>query len=220
MGSAPRQGFHQGTIGETLTDRAQRRQRDARQHLATQAHHRVNSLLEGQGLLVICGPSEVTHHFVSDLLPAIAQRTICTTELAPEASDADRIQHVREALETLRSNRQLAWFMALRERLYIDRHAALGLQSVKSAIAMGAADHVIMTEAFIKTYPVDAERLVQNVVLHGASVSIIAENVAALVNRDAEGIAAELRYAVPTVTPPSLAAQPLTASMSATGASL
>lgn len=220
MGSAPRPGFHQGTIGETLTDRAQRRQRDARQHLATQAHHRVTTLLEGQGLLVICGPSEVTHHFVTGLLPAIAQRTVCTTELPPEASEAGRAHHVREALDTLRSNRQLAWFMALRERVYIDRHAALGLQSVRTAIAMGAADHVILTEEFSRMFPVEAERLVQDAVLHGASASIIAENVAALVNRDAQGIAAELRYAIPIVTPPSLAAQPLAASMPSSGASL
>lgn len=201
MGSAPRMGFHMGTVGETLTDRAQRRQRDARQQLLTQVHRRVAALLEGHGLLVLTGPSEVTHHFVSALSPSVAPRTICTTALLPDRPEADVVRHAQEALSTLQSNRQLAWFMALRERLYIDRHAAVGLPNVQAAITMGAAEEVALTDEFITAHPVDAERLAQDAVLHGASMALIPANVAALVNRDAHGVAATLRYALPTTTP-------------------
>ena len=74
MGDTPRQGFHTGTRGETLTDLAQRRLREARQQLLGGLLARTVAALDPAGVVVVGGAEEVGRHALTLLPEGVAAR--------------------------------------------------------------------------------------------------------------------------------------------------
>ena len=197
MGDAPGVGYHSGTRGSTLTDQLQRRKSDARSRLAGAAHQRVATLMQTSSLLVIGGANDVVSHFVSELPDSVGDRVIVAEDLRMHTPPSEIVQLTHEATEELLAERQVRWFAQLRERAYADQHAALGPRATQRIVSTGAIEQLMLTERYRATHPSDAETMALETLLHGGTVSVASPPVADALDRDAGGVAARLRYAVP-----------------------
>jgi len=196
MGDAPQRGFHSGTVGETLTELAQRRQNAARDRMLAATVRGVVGLIVNHTTLIVGGPPEVTHHLLSRLPASVTDRTRVAPDVRMQTPPSEVIAAAEAALATFMAERQQRWFAQVRERLFADRHAAMGIDDARQAVAVGAVEHLGFSEAYFRDHPDDAEALAQDALLQGASVSILTPAVADEVDREAGGVAASLRFAV------------------------
>lgn len=197
MGDAPGVGYHTGTRGSTLTDQLQRRKSDARSRLTGAAHQRITTLMQTPSLLVIGGASGVVSHFVAELPEAIGDRVIVAEDLRMHTPPSEIVQLTREATEELLAERQVRWFAQLREQAYADQHAALGPRAAQRATTTGAVEQLLLTEDYRRAHPIEAETMAVETLLHGGTVTLASPTVADEMDRDAGGVAARLRYALP-----------------------
>jgi stalled ribosome rescue protein Dom34 len=197
MGDSPGVGYHSGTRGSTATDQLQRRKSDARSRLENAAHQRVTTLMQTPSLLVIGGAHEVVSHFVAELPESIGDRVIVAEDLRMHTPPAEIVQLTHEATEELLAERQVRWFAQLREQAFIDQHAALGPRATARVVPTGAVEQLMLTERYRATHPSEAETMALETLLHGGAVSVASAAVADELDRDAGGVAARLRYAVP-----------------------
>ncbi len=197
MGDASGVGYHSGTRGATLTDQLQRRKSDARSRMASAAYQRVTTLLQTPSLMVIGGANDVVRHFVAELPEAIGDRVIAAEDLRMHTPPSEIIQLTHEAREELLAERQVRWFARLREQAYDDQHAALGPRAAQRATTVGAVDQLMLTEHYRQRHPAEAETMALATLLHGGTVTLASSTVADEMDRDAGGVAARLRYALP-----------------------
>lgn len=197
MGDAPGAGYHSGTRGSTQTDQLQRRKNDARSRLTRAVRQRVATLMQPPSLMVIGGATKVVSHFVSELPVSISDRVIVAEDLRMHTPPSEIAQLTREATEELVAERQVRWFAHLREHAYDDEHAALGPRAAQRATTMGAVDELTLTEHYRRAHPMQAETMAVETLLHGGTVTVASPLVADEMDRDAGGVAARLRYAMP-----------------------
>jgi hypothetical protein len=199
MGSAPRQGFHSGTRGETQHDAAERHLRELHdRHVAAMAE-RIAALAGPDANVVLGGASETASRIAVALPPAFAGRTVLAAELHTVTPHADVERLAAEALRTLESDRQRGLVRKLLADEPVAGHAVTGLPGVIRAIEQGAVDHLLVSRRIAVRQSAAIERAVQEAFCKGASVELTASTVEPIVNAEAKGIIARLRF--PVVSP-------------------
>jgi peptide subunit release factor 1 (eRF1) len=108
------------------------------------------------------------------------------------------VEIVREAEEAARRRR------GRRNRLLLERvleHAgalgrgANGVPDTQRALRSEAVDLLVLSPAFLRVSPEQAERFVRGALLQGADVEVLSGDAANYLDDRAEGIAARLRFA-------------------------
>lgn len=197
MGSQPRQGFHQGTHGETLTEQTQRRQRATRERIQTSMRRLIESTLGDSGVLVVGGADEASHAFVAALPDRLSRRAVLAPDLRFETGTANAMTQARTALHQLVDRSQCRWFEVLREDRHGAGRAASGPPEVERALAFGDVAQLVMSRTFAKRHTRGAHRFALRAIAEGATVQVATLSAASHLDDHAMGIAAELRFALP-----------------------
>lgn len=199
MGNAPEPGFHPGTRGEPLSDRAQRRMNEARRLLESHTHATLAQDVGPHGLLLISGPEEVVAHFMAQLPDALSARSASFGAVRPMGPSSELVDRALEVLPTLQARRDDRWFTALRERSSSAHPAALGMHDVREALTLGAVERLTLTRRFLDDHPLTGESLALAAICEGADVSVALPPVDERIDRDAGGIVASLRFVPPSI---------------------
>lgn len=197
MGSQPRQGFHHGTHGETLTERAQRRRRAARERIQASVRRVVESTIGDNGVLVVGGADEATHALVSTLSSSAARRTVIAPDLRFETGTALATTQARTALHQLFDRDLCRWLDVLLEDRLAAGRSASGPAEVERALMFGDVAQLVLSRTFARRHARGAHRLALRAIGEGAAVHVASLDAAARLDVDAAGIAAELRFALP-----------------------
>ena len=202
MGDTPRQGFHTGTRGETLTDLAQRRLREARQQLLGGLLARTVAALDPAGVLVVGGSEEVGRHALTLLPEGVAARAAWATGLRAPLAEAALVRTARRAAEGVRDAQHQRWLEGIREGAHAAGHGATGGTVVRQALALGAVERLLLSTALTQRDPVGAEAMARDALLQGAAVIVSPNGAGEQLERLAQGAAARLRYPLPAVGVP------------------
>jgi hypothetical protein len=197
MGAQPRQGYHHGTTGETLTERTQRRRRAKRDRFQTSVRRLVESTVGDTGVLVIGGSNEAAHALVGTLSAPLARRTTLATELRFETGSAHAAMQARTALHCLADRNLGHWFDVLREERLGAGRSASGPPDVERALVQGDVAQLVLSRTFARRHARGAHTFALRAIAEGAEVYVASLDAAARLDEQASGIAAELRFALP-----------------------
>jgi Bacterial archaeo-eukaryotic release factor family 10 len=200
MGTAPKPGFHTGTRGRTAHDASQRNDREAFQRHVSAVVGRLVALLDEEVPLVLGGASATVAH-VAERLPAeFADRVVIAENILPTMEDPALLGPAREAVAGLRGARHqrhaLAWTRLAHADHNGTEHAAVGLEAVVHAASLDELDALLVSPALAAARPIEIEELIQRALVSGATVEIADPGAAVVLDTDAGGIAARLRFSV------------------------
>lgn len=199
MGEGPKQGFHSGTHGRSGTDEAQRAKREESERLQAALLRRVTAMADSGLPLLLGGAPESAAHFHKLLPAAFTDRSALAPGLRME-HPAESLPAVREALHALRTRHQEARLDALREMAHVNGRAAVGLEVASQAAERGAIAELIFSESAWKLHPQEIEHLVQRALADGAAVEWADPAVMRVLDGEADGIVAGLRFPLATAT--------------------
>ncbi|HVZ47163.1 MAG TPA: hypothetical protein VG916_00135 [Gemmatimonadaceae bacterium] len=198
MGNAPRRGFHTGTRGETQRDAAARRLREARERHAAAVAARL-ATLAGVTMDVVIGGMRETADLVTKGLPAAFDGRVARIgATGRRVADADLANGATRALQALDAERQVGMVRSLLDAIGASGHAACGAADVLHALERGAVDHLIVAPALVDHLPDALDQVVQESLGERAVIEVARPPAARLLEAQAGGIAARLRFPVPT----------------------
>ncbi|HLA89645.1 MAG TPA: hypothetical protein VJL28_04345 [Gemmatimonadaceae bacterium] len=194
MGSTPRQGFHPGTRGEARRDAAERQTRSATDRFIAEAAGRVRMRAGDRTYVLLGGAAEAVARLAGALPETLAARTSIASALHADATPAVILRLAREALATARAGRQRQLVSDLVDRAGQQGRAALGREAVARALELGAVDLLLLSSAALSHEAREAEALVRAALAEGADVEVLTDVPGALLDAEAGGAAARLRF--------------------------
>lgn len=104
------------------------------------------------------------------------------------------------ALLELLTRRELEALQMLDRRAHLTRHAAFGYEAVTLAATAGAIERLFVSETLWHAHPSKIEALIQRALRSHTQVDVVTPQCATILD-ESGGVAAELRFAVPTSSP-------------------
>ncbi|MEK0430541.1 MAG: hypothetical protein RL139_345 [Gemmatimonadota bacterium] len=196
----PQVGFHTGTRGVTATDEEQRLRAEAANRLLGAVRHKVPLLVHAHEPILIGGASESTTALIHSLPPQLQSRCQLVPGLTVGTQGGDLASALHEALVELASAQREARITELREQAHHNGRAALGLGPTQAAADFGALAELIFSERAWHEHPAAIEHLVEQALLEGAAVQVAPAS-GALLDGDADGVIAGLRFPLPSMKP-------------------
>ena len=182
----------------TGTEHAARRRRTAFDHLCALVGERLAELSAG-GSWILIGGTPVWSRLAGESLPAnLAKRTYVSTSLALDASLDQIATAAKHAGSALRSTRGSMMLETMLERAGAEGRAVRGVPATQRALRTGAVDLLMLSPAFLFTDADEAESSVHAALKQGSRVEVLSGEAAELLDREAGGIAGQLRYAPET----------------------
>ena len=198
MGDAPRDRFHPGTRGTTGTDAAERALRAGTDRMLAELAERLKDIAGKDGWVVIGGTPQAAIAAEAALPPALAPRALRVPTLDVRASDAEIRDRAEEAVAALRQSRQVALVAEVLERYGADGLGAAGTQATWRALDARTVQELLLTGRYVKEHAEEAETAVHAAFDQGALVEALAGAAAERLDRDGAGIAARLRFLLPS----------------------
>ena len=196
MGSMPRQGFHTGTRGATGTDAQQRELRAGTQRMLHELAHRLGALAGDDEWIVIGGTPQRARAARAALPEALLKRTLVMPEMHVRSSDARLRDCAERGAAALQDERDLAAVSALLGRGGGSRRA-VGCTATLRALDSGAVERVYVSERFLDHSTDECEETVRGALEHGAGAQVVLGQAADLLDREAQGVVARLRFVSP-----------------------
>lgn len=182
-----------GALG---TEHANRRRRDLFRRLASSLATRLAELANDDGWVLIGGTPEWAR-VAGDALPQkLADRTLVSATLDHDAAEATIRDMAKEAATSLRAAHGRRLLDALIERSGPHGRGAVGVPAVQRALRAQAVGTLLLTPEYLRLNPRDAEDAVRAAIPHGADIEVLSGDAAEQLDRDGEGIAAQLRFAI------------------------
>ena len=195
MGNAPRQAFHPGTRGETARDAAQRARANARREFI-HAVAPVVAAAAGRFEWIVVGGNRLYSLPLEELLMKSHERAVIPVRtLTRTVSTRLIIQRVAAAIQARIDEQNLADVQGLLERTGAHTTGVVGAVASIDAAARGAAETILMTRHYQELHPADVEQLVAAASTHNEHVVTVAGGAADLLDAQAGGVGALLRYA-------------------------
>jgi hypothetical protein len=198
MGTTPRRGFHPGTRGEAQKDTAEREMRVAADRFVSETAARVRVRAGDHAWVVLGGAAEAVTQLAAALPQALAERTSISTSLHAPTPLPDVRRLAREALVAFRSARQRQLVAEVVETALKKSRATTGTEEVSHALALGAVELLLLSGSTPHMRGREAEELVRSALAEGAEVEVVAGAAAALLDAQAGGVAARLRFSTTT----------------------
>ena len=200
MGDSARVPGHYGVHGATATDEMQRRELAAFERMLNRLRQRLSSLSGNDTLLVIGGMPESVRRLTADLPKALTDRYEVVSGLTTLASDSDMLATVNAAADALNRRRERRLVASLLDRGHAGGRASLGYFRTKLALDERAASQLLLSRRFVEQRLGRAERLARLAMDGGARAEVIGGEAGDRLDDETEGVAAELRYALPFST--------------------
>ncbi|MEA3247751.1 MAG: hypothetical protein U9Q74_16500 [Gemmatimonadota bacterium] len=198
MGAAPRRGFHTGTRGGTQQDATARRLREALERHVGHLAARIASFAEPDALIVLGGVAE-TLRLVSDALPpTLRARVARATGLRAGAGERAIVEAAERALREAEATRQVEFAHGLLDAVGTTGNAAAGLADVVRALERRAVDALLVSQRLVMRHAAALEQMVREGLAEGATVAVALPSASTLLDAEAGGVVARLRFAVPT----------------------
>lgn len=200
-----------GTRGETGTDAADRMLAHAAEQMHAQVAATLLNVAGSEGLVVLGGPTAAVGAMERLLAPKLGDRLLVNSSLQFTAGLPEVGAAMKEAASTLSMRLQAAEARAMLDAAHTGGRGAMGAEACTKAAETGQIDTLLLTPTFARAREDDAEVLIGEVLAHGGSAEIASSLAADLLDDDAQGVAASLRFvlAVADATaPPEAAASP------------
>lgn len=198
MGDAPRDRFHPGTRGTTGTDAAERALRAGTDRMLAELAERLKEIAGKNASIVIGGTPQAAIAAEAALPNGLASRALRVPTLDVRATDAEIRDRAEEAVAALRESRQAALVAEVLERYGADGLGAAGAQATWRALDARTVQELLLTGRFVKEHAEEAETAVHAAFDQGALVEALAGAAAERLDRDGAGIAARLRFLLPS----------------------
>lgn len=201
MGAQPRQGYHNGTRGRTAAEAAMLARAEGHRRMIAELVDRAERLAGREAVVVVGGEQSAAREVEAMLQSRCPQRVVRADHLRIGASESEIGATVMAAARDIERARQQAALRRVLERAGAGGRGAVGWQAVSRALDQGAVRELLVTPTALEApaHDGDAERLVSLALGEGAAVSVLDGATAAALDRQGEGLAAELRFAFGTM---------------------
>lgn len=186
-----------GTRGETSTDQAQRILGVAAERMAKDVAEVVAERAGEEGLVIVGGPTEALGRIVSALPDRIRARTAERSSLHMDMTVAEVLQEARAAAGDMSEREHEALARSIVDASRSRNLGVLGRKDTERALKELRVDTLLLSRAFISTHPDLADWMVAEALHQAAGVEEASGEAGAYLDREAEGVAARLRFAVP-----------------------
>lgn len=194
MGAPPRRGFHSGTRGPTGTDAAERELRAGRAQMMRELAARMLDLAGTDGWLLFGGAPAAAREAFSTMPKSAASRTLLMPDVPLRLSDSRIARSAARGASILRRREELGAVRTLLERAGARGRAATRADAVENALAAGAVQRLLITTRCIEGVTEEAEALVRAAFDDGADVEVVSGEAAELLDAEARGVGALLRF--------------------------
>lgn len=183
-----------GVRGETSTDQAQRLLDVAAERMRKTLVERVVERAGSDGLVVLGGPAESVKK-LSALLPrALEGRVTLRSSLHLDMTAAEILAEVRDAAGDLSEGGHEALARQVLDAARASGRGALGPDATLKALREHRVDVLLLSRSFLHAHPGVADRAVGLAFSQGADVEEVSGEAGELLDREAQGLAARLRY--------------------------
>lgn len=177
---------------------------DAHEQLLATTRRKLAVIAGHEVRVVVGGAVPSVAQFVSQLPDDLRLRTAVADSLHLHTPFTLMPPLAHAALRPIETRRQLSLVSSFARRAHLTRRGAFTLESVQQASRAGAIERALISPHLWERDPLAVERVAQRALRAGATIEVATPECAAVLD-EAGGIAAELRFAVDGVAPPSLA---------------
>jgi hypothetical protein len=195
VGISKRASTTSGVRGVTRTDFTQRAVEENARRLRIELIAALEEMAGAEGGVVIAGTPKATSAVRKELEERMPGRVIDAPELSFNSPREELLAAVAAAASTLTRMRQARLLDATAAA---GDRASRGWNQTYRALAAGAVDTLLVARGLIESSPDDAERLVRLALAQGGDVEELGEELGERLMQEAEGVAARLRYRLPT----------------------
>ncbi|MBX6330625.1 MAG: hypothetical protein IRY91_02130 [Gemmatimonadaceae bacterium] len=200
MGRPARPGYHSGTRGRTRAEARERDHRAGRARMMRTLSERMTALAGPGAWLLVGGTPTAVTEAVSALPDTVAHRTLALPTLLPRSRASTIAARAAEGAAVLREREDVAAVRGVLEHASANGRATAGLHRTRAALAAGAVSQLLVTARFLEERADDAEPLVRAAVAERAAIEVVSGEGGALLDAEAGGVAARLRFAPPDVS--------------------
>jgi hypothetical protein len=186
-----------GTRGETSTDQAQRILGVAADRMAKDVAGVVEERAGDEGLVIVGGPTEALGRIVSALPARLRARTAEWPSLHMDMTLAEVLEEARAAAGDLSEREHRALAESIADASRSRTLGALGRKETERALRERRVDTLLLSRGFISASPDLADWMVAEAFGQAAEVEEASGGAGAYLDREGEGVAARLRFAIP-----------------------
>ena len=195
MGDSPHRSYHSGTRGETATAARQRAHERLRRKFIASVADAVGEAAASAEWIVLGGAERDARSLERALAKSAVHPPVIAAPLHRGLSAKLAIDVIVAAIAAERDSRNLAAVDTLLERTGAHTTGVVGEAAVSNAADRGSAGVIFMTRHFQNEHAAAAERLATSARAHRALVVTVANAAADLLDANAGGVGAMLRYA-------------------------
>lgn len=176
------------------TELAHRRQLAAFQRFASRLASRLTLLAGSDAFILLGGAAEWSRLAAAALPQRLRDRLIVSTELDARAAPIAITRAAKRAARALRARRGRELVSRVLAR--VEYRAVVGVPAVQRAIHVKAVDLLLVSPKFLHLEGDRAEAILHAALSQGARVEVLSGDVGALLDELADGVAAQLRFAI------------------------
>jgi peptide subunit release factor 1 (eRF1) len=184
-----------GTRGETSTDQAQRILGVAADRMVKHVAEVVAERSGDEGLVIVGGPTTALGRIVSALPDRLRARVAERTSLHMDMTLAEVLREARAAAGDLSEREHEALARSIVDASRSRSLGVLGREETERALTEQRVDTLLLSRAFISANPDLADWMVAEAIHQAAGVEEASGDAGAYLDREAEGVAARLRFA-------------------------
>lgn len=187
-----------GVRGETSTDQGRRLREVAAERLRRQLAELIDGRVGQDGIVVVGGTEEAQKQLVALLPRRLDGRVALRRSLHLDMSAAEIREEIRAAAGDLSEQGHHALVAEVVDAARSGGKGTLGAQPTFEALQGMRVDTLLLSRAFIREHPDPADHAVGLAFSQGASVEEVSGQAGGRLDREAEGIAARLRFVADT----------------------
>lgn len=195
VGTSKRASSKSGMRGITRTDYAQRMLDEEVKRLRKHVVEAVVDMAGDGGGVALAGTSKAVGAVRKELEDKLSGRIVEAPELSFDSKDAEIAAAAAAAASELTRTRQARLLDICAEA---SERGSMGWNRTYRALAAGAVDTLLVARGMIESCADDAERLVRLALAQGAEVEELGEELGARLMEAGEGVAARLRFRMPS----------------------
>ncbi|NNF38388.1 MAG: hypothetical protein HKN71_06960 [Gemmatimonadetes bacterium] len=188
---------HSGQRGETASDRARRVLDESAERLWKEAMERAVDGAGEDGFLVLGGTPEAVGHLENMVPDRLRDRTETSTGMHVEMPLPELEQAVAESASVLNKRLQSGWVESVIDRARSGGRGVLGREGTVRALREMRVDTLLLSRAFVRDHPDLADHCVGTALAQDAEIEEVSGPGADLLDSEAGGIGARLRYRAP-----------------------
>lgn len=187
-------GRSTGVRGATTTDQAQRLREVASERMRKSLADLIDARVGQNGVVVVGGPAEAARKLVAILPRRLHGRVAERPSLHLEMGAAEVREAIRAAAGDLSEHGHGSLVAEVADTTRAGGKGAMGEKDTLAALEAKAVDTLLLSRAFIQAHPRVADDAVGLAFAQGADVEEVSGSAGERLDRDADGIAARLRF--------------------------